>query len=88
MKLLLSLAYYYWYAIFGKNIKTPIWTSRDGDEEAFIFNNKEAADQKVMVATLDGHDTEYTNGGRLHTVVVKPGLKPPPWKPRMRRYPH
>lgn len=85
---MLSLLYYYWYSMFGRNIESPIWSSRNGDKEAFIFNNKDAANRKVMSATLAGNDTEHTNGGRLHTVVVKPRKEPkePAWTPRM-KYP-
>ena len=87
MKKLFAVARYYWYAIIGRNIDSPIWTNRMGDHEAFIFNNKIAADMKVMSATMAGNDTEHTNGGRLHTVIVKPRKeKEPEWKPR-RRYP-
>lgn len=87
MKKLYALAYYYWYAVIGRNIDTPIWTNRKGELEAFIFNNKNAADMKVMSATMAGNDTEHTNGGRLHTVIVKPRKeKEPEWTPR-RRWP-
>ena len=88
MKTLFALAYYYWYAIVGRAIPTAIWSKKSGETEAFIFNNKDAANRKVMSATMAGHDTEHTNGGRLHTVIVKPGRpKEEPFYTPRRRWP-
>lgn len=87
MKKLWTLTRYYWYAIFGKNIDAPIWSSQTGEHESFIFNNKDAANRKVMSVTMAGFDTEHTNGGRLHTVVVRPREpKEPFWTPK-HKYP-